>query len=151
MYWPTRGASVRAVRPEIPAPSSRTIDLEDRQLVVNSGFLSFDSHSASMGVTFQSTAPVVPPDRFELRRAGDCWISMSRPLIGIVNSLAFESTNPRLEDGIELEKRRNDSYLVSQPCTVFRAHIKCSPWSGSSMGGPSNSRSASNPILYLLC
>ena len=60
------------MRPEIPAPSSRIIDVEDRLLVVNKGLLAFESHSAMSGVTFQSTAPVVPPGKFDSRRLGDC-------------------------------------------------------------------------------
>ena len=36
-------------------------------------------------------------------------MAMSRPLMVISSSLAFEFTNPRLEDGMELVKRSKDS------------------------------------------
>ena len=70
-YCSTFGAVVSARRPDIPAPSSRTVDSGPRTAVVKSGFSGDEIHSAKRGVIFHTTAPVVPPGKEEERRLGD--------------------------------------------------------------------------------
>lgn len=91
----------------------------------NSGLLIFENHSATRGVIFQTTAPVVPPGRLELSKLGDCWMKRSRLLIEISSRLVFESKNPRLEDGIVDVKRRNDSLLYQSALYCFIDRWKC--------------------------
>ena len=67
------------------------------------------SHSATRGVTFQRTAPVVPVSFFELRSPDDWLITKSRRPTSISTAGALASTNPRFEDGIGSENRRKVS------------------------------------------
>lgn len=45
----------RALRVEMPQPSSRMVDVGERREVVKSGFWGLESHVAKEGVTFHST------------------------------------------------------------------------------------------------
>lgn len=62
---------VRPTSAETPQPSSRTVEVADRMPVVKRMLLGEDSQDAKRGVTFHTTAPVVPPERLEERTAGD--------------------------------------------------------------------------------
>lgn len=76
-YLLTRGAAARAVRAEMPHPSSR-IEAEDGEGGDRSGCAKGEaSHPAKRGVIFHRTAPVVPPARSDERMAGDWWMVKS--------------------------------------------------------------------------
>lgn len=97
------------MRPDTPAPSSRTVEEGPRIELAKSGFEDEDIHEANKGATFHTTAPVVPVFREEVNKAGD-WvmlISRSPSMIGTV--CAFESTKPRFEEGMGCVKREKDS------------------------------------------
>lgn len=109
MYLATCCPRVRATRPDTPEPSSMTTDLGDITSVLVNMFSESAIQLANAGVTFQTTAPVVPPARFAVNSPGDCCIDRSWPLTEISISFALESMNPRFDDGIGPVKRRNDS------------------------------------------
>lgn len=120
--------------PEIPHPSSRTVELEWSIEFLKRKLSSAATQFAIRGVIFQTTtrshqyscrrnivagvsnnwnqpAPVVPSSRSDDKRPGDCWITRSLPATSISKDLAFGSMNPRFWEGIVCENRRNDSNL----------------------------------------
>lgn len=78
IYCCTSGANVSGTMPAIPEPSSSTVDSADTMPCCVSMFPGEINHSANLGVTFHTTAPVVPPPRAELRTAGLCLMDRSR-------------------------------------------------------------------------
>lgn len=77
-----------------------------------------ESQEAKSGVTFHTTAPVVPPARLEERTAGD-WV-MVRSWLLMVRSrvVALASMKPRFWEGWDWEKRRKASVEQCQ-CPFF--------------------------------
>ena len=71
MYLLIRGAVASATIPPTPVPSSRAVDDLSRMPDVKSGFWGQAIHSAIRGLSFQTTAPVVPVGLDEDRREGD--------------------------------------------------------------------------------
>lgn len=63
----------RPTSAETPQPSSRTVEVAARMPVVKRTLPGEESQEAKSGVTFHTTAPVVPPARLEERTAGD-WV-----------------------------------------------------------------------------
>ena len=110
-YCPILGAVARATRPDTPAPSSRTVEFLPRTLVENKGLEGEAIHDANSGVTFQSTAPVVPVGSEEARSVGDCAIVTSLLLRAMLSEEALGSKYPRFDDGIGLVKREKDSRI----------------------------------------
>lgn len=95
IYCWTSGASVKGTIPAIPDPSSSTLDSADTMPCCASMLPGDINHSANLGVTFQTTAPVVPPPRAELRTVGDCLMERSRDPILSSRRGACESIMPR--------------------------------------------------------
>ena len=118
------GANDSPMIPDIPHPSSSTVEHESRMPCLKSRFEEV-IQEANRGVIFQTTwatqsrmagfmrkylpAPVVPPPRFEDNIVGDWWMVRSRPLIVNSNNVSLGSTKPRSWEGIDCEKRMNDS------------------------------------------
>lgn len=63
------------------------------------------------GLLANEPAPVVPPERFELKTAGDWVMVRSWPLTVSSRLVALESTKPRFWEGMACEKRRKASVL----------------------------------------
>jgi hypothetical protein len=104
VYLATLAPRVKATMPEIPAPSSRTVELEERQALAKRKLVGEAIHSAKSGVTFHTTAPVVPPVRSEVSRPRDWWMSRSQPATVSSMAEACESMKPRDWEGISWEK-----------------------------------------------
>lgn len=134
MYLRILGDSASPTMPEIPHPSSRTVEFEWRMEVLKRKLLSEATQFANRGAIFQTTtrshqdscrrnsiagirnswnqpAPVVPSSRSDENMLGDCWITRSRPATSNSKDLAFGSMNPRFWEGTLCENRRNDSNL----------------------------------------
>lgn len=99
----------RPTSAEMPQPSSRMVEVVVRMPVVKRMLAGEESQEAKSGVTFHTTAPVVPPARLEERTAGD-WV-MIRSWLLMVRSrvVALASTKPRFWEGWDWEKRRKAS------------------------------------------
>lgn len=77
-----------------------------RRLLLGSGE---ESQVAKSGVTFQTTAPVVPPARLEERTLGDWVMVRSRLWMVRVRVVAVALIKPRFWEGWDWEKRRKAS------------------------------------------
>src|SRR3569833_1184191 len=98
---------------EMPQPSSRTAEADERAEVAMKTLAGDASQAANRGVIFHTTAPVVPPARLDKSRVGDWWIVRSTPATVMLMVEALESTKPRFCGGISWEEARNVSAGVS--------------------------------------
>lgn len=88
------------MRPDIPQPSSSTLELASKIPCVNRGLRSEVIHVANKGVIFQTTAPVVPPPLVEESMVGDWWMVKSLSPMVMSRVVAVGETKPRFAEGI---------------------------------------------------
>lgn len=114
-----------AMSPEIPHPNSRMVESDSSQPCSHRKLFLHESQFAIRGVTFQSTAPVVPASRSELNSPGDCLMVYVRFPTSISRLIAFGSTKPRFCEGISCAKSRKVSSqsVPPQPQTEESMHL----------------------------
>ena len=100
VYVAMRGDRANALSGEMPQPSSSTAGVNERMEVRKRRLVGEASHEAKDGVTFQRTAPVVPPLRSEERTEGDWWMVYSVEATVTSTERDLGSMKPRFWEGM---------------------------------------------------